>query len=112
MVSTSLCPRTYYLDIQFPYLPIKFCENRLTVNLSITLSMSEIVPNLLSPVVFTVCLCSIRVIDNGWTASVLPHSWRKKVSASSPNPEVTLSLILLPNGPLQTLFLYKVIFID
>ena len=28
MVSTSLCPRTYYLDIQFPYLPVKFCENR------------------------------------------------------------------------------------
>ena len=67
--------------------------------------MSEIVPNLLSPVVFTVCLCSIRVIANGWTASVLPHPWRTRVSARSPNPEVTLSLLLLPNGPFQTLFL-------
>ena len=52
--------------------------------------MSEIVQNLWSPVVFTIYFCSIRVMTNGWTPSVLPHPWREKVSIRSPNPEVTL----------------------
>jgi len=35
---------------------------------------------------FTICLYSFRGMARGWTPSVVPQPWRKKVSTLSPNP--------------------------
>ena len=36
----------------------------------------------------TICLYSFSSMARGWTPSVVPHAWRKKVSTLSPNPSL------------------------